>query len=334
MTEPDLIVREQYVATADGWSLRLRRSLSPQHFDDRTEPLLIIPGYGMNSFIFGYHPRGTSMERCLAEAGYEVWALDLRGQGHSRPERSRAGKVSLRNYAAIDLPAAIERVLSSTKTQARKIVLVGCSLGGTLVYGYLALHRNHRVSRVITMGAPLRWVEIHPALRLAFGSPTLVGAIRLSRTRTLVRGALPLLLRVPKLLSLYMNTKTIDMRHIGELTETVEDPDPAINRDIAIWVGKRDLEIEGVDVTKAMGTIDLPLLVVLSNRDGIVPERTALSVVDQWGGRDVEVLRVGDDQNWYAHANLFVADDAPARVFAPIVRWLRRQGPATVRSAG
>ncbi|MBW2455048.1 MAG: alpha/beta fold hydrolase [Deltaproteobacteria bacterium] len=333
MTQPDLIVREQYVATADGWSLRLRRTLSPKHFDERTEPLLIIPGYGMNSFIFSYHPRGTSMERCLAEGGYEVWALDLRGQGQSRPERSRAGKASLRNYAAIDLPAGIERVLSSTKTRARQVVLIGCSLGGTLVYGYLALHRNHRVSRLITMGAPLRWVEIHPALRLAFGSPMLVGAVRLSRTRTLVRGALPLLLRVPKLLSLYMNTATIDLRHISELTETVEDPDPAINRDIAVWVGNRDLEIEGVNVTKAMANVELPLLVVLSNRDGIVPEQTALSVVDQWGGRDVEVLKVGDEQDWYAHANLFVADDAPARVFDPILRWLRRQAPVAQATA-
>jgi hypothetical protein len=63
---------------------------------------------------------------------------------------------------------------------------------------------------------------------------------------------------------------------------------------------------------------------VLSNRDGIVPEATALSVTDFWGSGDIEVLRVGDEHDWYAHANLFVGNEAPRRVFDPMIRWLRR----------
>ena len=80
----DLEVREQYAPTSDGWSLHLRRTRLPGCFDPATKPLLIVPGYGMNSFIFSYHPRNTSMERCLAEAGFEVWSVNLRGQGPSR----------------------------------------------------------------------------------------------------------------------------------------------------------------------------------------------------------------------------------------------------------
>src|SRR5690606_30555251 len=112
-------------------------TVSPRHFEPSTKPLLIVPGYGMNSFIFSFHPRGTSMERCLAEGGFEVWAVDLRGQGHSRPRHARHGLTSLRNYAAVDLPAAVERVVASTKTTADRLVLIGCSLGGTIAYGHL-----------------------------------------------------------------------------------------------------------------------------------------------------------------------------------------------------
>lgn len=57
MSRLDLAVREQYVATADGWNLHLKRTISPLHFDPTTRPLLIVPGYGMNSFIFGYQHR-------------------------------------------------------------------------------------------------------------------------------------------------------------------------------------------------------------------------------------------------------------------------------------
>jgi pimeloyl-ACP methyl ester carboxylesterase len=320
----DLQVREQYVTTADGWSLRMRRTVSPHHFDPDTKPLLIVPGYGMNSFIFSYHPRGTSMERCLAEGGYEVWALDLRGQGYSRREKTRAGSTSLANYATVDLPAAIDRVIGATRTRAQSLTLVGCSLGGSIAYAYLAQTKRSRVSDIITMGAPLVWNEVHPVLRVAFASPSVAGAFRLSGTRALVRNAFPLLERMPGLLGIYMNSETIDTSCMVDMVETVEDPDPAINRDIAVWIKNQDLKMNGVNVTDAMRRQTLPLLVVVSNRDGIVPEKTAVAAASVWGGRDVEILRVGDERNWYAHANLFIADDAPRLVFEPIIRWLRR----------
>lgn len=327
-------IREQYATTPDGWSLHLRRAWSPRFFDPDTKPLLIVPGYGMNSFIFSFHPRGTSMERCLAEGGFEVWSVDLRGQGRSVPQRRSRwrgadGPASLRNYAAIDMPAAIDRVVAGTKTRADRLVLIGCSLGGSIAYGHLALCKDHRVAELITMGAPLRWAEIHPALRVAFSSPRLARALRIQNTRELLRGALPVLLRVPSLLSLYMNSASIDTSRMQEMTETVEDPDPAVNQDIARWIGARDLELDGINVTDEMRRQKIPLLVVLPNRDGIVPERTALTIVDAWGGNDVEILKVGDDANWYAHANLFISDDAPDKVFAPIMQWLRR--PREVR---
>jgi pimeloyl-ACP methyl ester carboxylesterase len=324
MSKIGLEVREQYVSTADGWSLRMRRTWSPHHLDSRTKPLLIVPGYGMNSFIFSYHPRGTSMERCLAEAGFEVWAMDLRGQGPSKPEHAAHGAPSLVNYATVDVPTAIDHVLSRTKTSASQVTLVGCSLGGSIAYTYLALRSDPRVAALIAMGAPLRWAEIHPAVRLAFSSPALVGAVRITNTRMIMRRFVPLLLRAPVLLSFYMNTKTIDMNCIHELTQTVEDPHPAINRDIAVWLRRGDLELEGVNVTVALRQQRVPLMLVLSNKDGIVPERTAMTAATAWGGDDIEVLRVGDDDNWYAHANLFVANDAPSLVFEPMIRWLRR----------
>ena len=324
MSAIDLVVREQYVSTPDGWSLRLRRTLSPHHFDPRTKPLLIVPGYGMNSFIFSYHPRGTSMERCLAEGGFEVWAMDLRGQGESKPTFARPGDCTLFNYAALDVPTAVERVLTTTETRSRTLTMVGCSLGGSIAYGYLALNKKNRISELITMGAPLRWAEVHPMLRVAFASPALIGSIRLTGTRALVQNAFPLLVRVPQLLSLYMNHATIDIHRMQEMTQTVEDPSPRVNRDIARWIRKGDLLLDGVNVTRALRGVEVPLLVVLSNRDGIVPRRTTESVLDAWGGDDVEVLVAGDDENWYAHANLFVSNDCPDLVFSPIIRWLRR----------
>jgi pimeloyl-ACP methyl ester carboxylesterase len=248
----------------------------------------------------------------------------------------RPGPASLRNYATIDVPAAVERVLATTDTDARQLILVGCSLGGSISYGYLAATPAPRVAGMIAMGAPLRWTHIHPLLRAAFFSPLLARLVRITRTREMLKNAFPVVSRVRSLISLYMNPDTIDVSQLDAMTATVEDPDPRVNRDIAVWMRTGDMsfplraalgareEATAVNVTEAMRQVKLPLLLVVPNKDGIVPEATAMSAASVWGGSDVEVLRVGDDTNWYAHANLFVADDAPRLVFEPMIRWLEK----------
>ena len=321
MTLSDITISEHYAPNGDGWLLHLRRTVSPSRLREGSRPVVIVPGYGMNSFIFGFHPRGTSMERWLAEAGLEVWSANLRRQGDSRPQGSRPTPPSLRAYAETDVPAVVDAVLASSTTGADRVDLIGCSLGGSIVYAHLALVPDHRVAAVVAIGAPLRWTEVHPILRVAFSSPGLVGRIPLAGTRRLARAALPLLARAPFILSIYMNTEQVDLTYAKELTRTVDDPHPRVNRDIAMWIKARDMVLGGVNVTEALAGVDIPLLVVAANRDGIVPLPTTLSVVDAWGG-DAEVLNVGDDDVWYAHADLFVGDKAPEHVFTPIAKWL------------
>ncbi|MSP59426.1 MAG: alpha/beta fold hydrolase [Myxococcales bacterium] len=322
MSVADLTVDRHHAATPDGWQLELKRTIAPAHHLPGSRPVVIIPGYGMNSFIFGFHPRGTSMERCLAEAGFEVWSANLRRQGGSRAAIQGAPGPSLRAYAETDLPAIVEAVLAASQRGAGEVDLIGASLGGSIAYAYLALDRAPRVHSLIAIGSPLRWTEVHPVLKLAFSSPRLAGALSFGGTRALARRGLGLLSRAPRLLSIYMNAGHVDLSAAATMVETVEDPIPRVNKDIAHWIKARDMVLGGVNVTEALRRVRLPLLVVVSNRDGIVPESANLSVQAAWGGQDIEILRVGDDDDWYAHADLFIGHDAPADVFAPIAAWL------------
>lgn len=323
-TSRDLEVEQHTARTPDGWLLELRVARAPAHFAGGL-PLVIVPGYGMNSFIFSFHPKGTSMERSLCEAGFEVWSLNLRRQGGSRKVRSDAGEASLRAYAETDLCAALDAVLEHTATRADKVQLIGASLGGSLAYAHLALVPEHRVAGVVAIGAPLRWEALHPALALAFRSPRLVGMLRFSGTRRLARTVLPLAARIPHALDIYMNASHVDLSRAREMTQTVEDPIPRVNRDIAKWIGERDMILAGTNITEALRGCTLPLLCVLSNRDGIVPTPAALSAAEIWADPAVQVLRIGDDDNWFSHADLFVADEAPGLVFSPIASWLALQ---------
>ena len=323
--DPSTVTVDRHgVETPDGWRLDLKRTIATGRRLASRRPVLIIPGYGMNAFIFGFHPRGTSMERCLAEAGFEVWTANLRAQGPSRRLDAHAPGPSLRAYAEKDVTALAHAVVARTQTGARSVDLIGASLGGSIAYAHLALVRDSPVHALIAIGAPLRWTEIHPVLQTLFGSPWIAGQLVVRGVRPLMRAGAPLLRWYPQLLSIYMNAAHVDLAAIDQMVNTVEDPHPRVNRDIAKWMLARDLVLRRRNVTEALRerTRDRPLLVVVSNRDGIVPESANLSVLDAWAGSDVDVLRVGDDRDWYAHADLFIGNDAPRALFEPMAAWL------------
>jgi polyhydroxyalkanoate synthase len=318
--------RERFwVQTEDGWRLELLR------FADKSnpsyKPVLFVPGYGMNSFILAYHPNGHSMVSYLVERGFEVWTANLRGQGESKGPRPTSRRIGFRDLSLVDVPAVLNAVLKHTEADAQGVNAIGCSLGASLLYAYLAhFPQENSLNSLIAIGGPLRWVKVHPLLQVAFRSPELAGIIPFAGTRALARAALPIVKNAPSLLSLYMNARRIDLSRSSELVKTVEDPIPHLNKQIALWIRERDLIVDRLNVTRSMSAVtDLPLLCVLANQDGVVPPEVALSILDHIGSRDTEVLVAGDHRDWYAHADLFIARDAQQQVFEPMADWLEKR---------
>lgn len=316
------------VPNHDGWNLSLHQTWDEERLVRARRPVLIVPGYGMNSFIFSYHPHGLSLEGFLAEAGFEVWRADLRAQGGS-VSVGGGDDYRIEDLAVTDLGAAIDAVLTHTRTEGVRVDILGCSLGGTFMFAHAALEPRHRMGSMVAMGSPVRWVRIHPLLRAAFASPTLVGAIRVKGTRRFAERALPhLVRRVPWLLSVYLNPEITDTYAAGEMVRTVEDPNRHINRQIAVWIRDRDLVLRGVNVSEALPRITNPLLCVLANGDGIVPRETAEFPYHRSGATSKRLLEVGTEEVSLAHADMFVSREAHARVFVPVAAWLEQQGRA------
>lgn len=316
--------RVRAVDNRDGWRLEVRHYYLPDRLRTDAEPILFVPGYGMNTFVLDYHPSDASMVQFLVEAGYEVFTANLRGQGKSRRMRGK-GKVAFgfREIARLDIPAVIGHVLDASVGEHDSVTGIGCSLGATYLFGYLALHRDrHQLARVVTVGGPLRWVDPHPLMRIAFSSERLAASLPIKGTRFLARKFLPIVRNVPPLLNIYMNARDIDLRDAEILANTVDDPVPSLNAEIARWVRQRDLTIGRVNVTDAMGDVDIPLLCIAANRDGIVPPSTALSAAEHWGGSDITRHIAGDATRWFAHADLFINRRARQQVFEPLVAWL------------
>ncbi len=316
--------KTHYIPNGAGWLIELKQCF-PKKNRASYRPLLIVPGYGMNSFIFGYHPSGLSMEEYLTDHGFETWSLNLRNQGGARCEGG-SRRYSLKDLACTDLAVAIDFVLGHPGTRHKKVDLIGCSLGGTLAYLHVALNKKHRVGTIAAMGAPLSWEQSHVLVRWLFYFPKLLGWIPVFHTRWLVRAVLPLLLQFPKLLEIYLHPDLINKRAIGRLTETVENPNRFLNEEIARWIKQKDLVVDGKNLTAELRNVTCNLICILANSDGVVPMPTALSAYQNIGTPDrrKEILVVGTEDLRFAHADLFVSDFSQQMVFAPLVSHLRK----------
>jgi pimeloyl-ACP methyl ester carboxylesterase len=284
--------------------------------------VILIPGYQMNSFIFGFHPRGVSLEAYLASRGLEVWSVDLRGMGRS----TRAGgddRFGLAELAIEDLSAAIAYVRAHAARRDDEVDLLGCSLGTALAFAHVACVREPKVHTIVSMGGVVTWVHVHRAMRAASHAPWLVGRFRMANTRDLAERVLPPLVRwAPWALSVYLNAKSTNTAQYTQMVQTIEDPNPTMNREIAEWVARGDLVIRGVNVSRALPRLANPYMCVVGNQDGVVPPKTSRATFDAIGSDDKKLLCVGDVRTPIAHADLFLADIAPERIFRPVAEFL------------
>ncbi len=306
-----------FVPNGYGQELALKRVAG----EGRGRPVLLVPGYGMNAFVFGFHPQGPSLEESLAARGLDVWSVELRGQGKSKGATKRFGLAEL---ALEDLPVAVDFVRKHTG--ADQVDLIGCSLGTALSFIYLAHRPDAPVHSVVSYGGLVTWVDVHPLLRVAFASPWLASKVEMRRTRDLARIALPGVAKVaPQLLSFYINARSTDLSRSDEMVQTVEDPNPKVNLQIARWIEQRSLIVRGVDVSAKLRGMKHPLLCVVAKDDGVVPERTARAVYEHIASPDKELLVVGGGPRPIAHADLFLSEGAQEKIFTPVATFLLKR---------
>jgi len=320
-SKPPLLTVDRFlVDNRAGWRLSVTRHAARDVPTSR--PAIVIPGYGMNSFIFGFHPKGPSMVDVLAARGLEVWTVDLRGQGRTIRARG-TNRYGIADLAIDDIGATIAHVRANTATTADKVDLVGCSLGTALAFAHVACVPAAPVHALVAMAGLVTWKETHPLVKVAFGSPRLAGIMRTRNTRRFARLALPLVAKIaPSLISVYLNKRSTDLSQAARLVQAVEDPHPVINREIAQWMKRGDLVVRGVNVSECLPSLKHPFFCVVGNDDGIVLPSTSRHTYDVMGSDRKEILFVGDGDMPIGHADLFLCTGAQERVFAPVADFL------------
>jgi pimeloyl-ACP methyl ester carboxylesterase len=318
-----------YARTDDGALLALYRYV-PANPDPAKFPAILAHGFTETRFAFDLP--GRSLPRYLADQGREAWVVELRGQGDSRRAIGRPlpWQFDFDDHARRDVPAAIDAVIA--KSGAPKVHWIGHSMGGMVLYAYLAwAGGDARIARGVTLGSPGTFTAFRDPLAW------LVHADRLLRHRKVLATGfyttfwLPLVALGLLRLRFLGNPENLRGRtYTTYLAHAIADVGMGVAAQFAHFIrtGTFTARVDGFDYQANFSRITTPLLMIAGGGDTLVRTFRVKATHDAVASPEKEYLRVGKRDGFaldYGHGDLTIGDRAPEEVWPRIAAWLAKE---------
>ena len=292
----------------------------------RPRPVLLLHGLLVNSRFLDF-AADASLAEHLAEAGFDVWNLSLRGAGRSlNPSGWGDRPWTLDDMASEDLPAAIAYVRE--EAGSAEVLAVGYELGALLAFAHAGKAPEHAVAGIVSIAAPMsfdasaqEWLDVlltldrHPTLRNAVFNWNGPGLNRL-------------LFLVPGFEDTFYNPRNMAPEVKEELLNSVLTP---VNRGVldhlAVMVEKEEfVSADGATSYRAaLSDIRIPVLVMGGAADPIAPPEALRTLHSELASEDRELTIVepdSDEDESYGHFDLILGRNARTEVFPVIRKWL------------
>lgn len=316
-----------FATTGDGWRIALSRyrPAGPA----RRHPILLCHGLAANRYTFDLDPH-RSVARHLAERGYDVWCLELRGHGlSSRPRLfgDRRYGWCFDDFLLQDLPAAIGHVLGCSA--ASGLHWIGLSMGGILLYAHLARGGSADVRSGVAVGSSLDYSGSNSEFHRLLPLRGLASKIPAVPTAPFMLRLAPLAGRFPnplerfdywpanlegrlarRLFATVMESMSAPL--LGQLA-TAFDPGGLRSKDGSIRY------IEG------LGSATAPILALAGDEDRQCPPDAARVTLDALGSADKKLLVFGPAHGHcehYGHFDLLIGRRAQEETWPAIDAWL------------
>ena len=293
-------------------------------------PVILCHGLFVNSLLFNLGEE-SGLAAFLAEEGFDVWNLSLRGTGRSlHPLKGTPKNWNLDDMIEKDVPAVIRYV--QKESRSRKVIWLGYEMGRLLAYGYLEKKREPRPAALVTIGAPLTFS--HPAqepmkrlLRLE-ESPTWKKLFLYFNGPFLGRLLIPL---TPKIEELFYNRDNIQ-DEIKEklLEEALAEINPGILDHLLAMIRRGEFVSAKGDFSyrKNLSDVQIPILLIGGEGDKLAPPEAMRTVYRAVSSTD-RTLRIfgprSKDSLAYGHIDLILGTKAKEEVFPVIGRWIKQR---------
>ena len=302
--------------TRDGWRLALgrRRPRGPA----RRPPVLLCHGLSANRWMLDPGVDGRSLSAFLAGAGFDCFALDLRGHGGSRSGPPGARPWTFDTYLAEDVPAALDSVRAATGQE--RVLWVGHSLGALLGMAACQAHAA-RIAGLVAIAGPVLMPPFVGASHLLLPARGRFNRLLAAMAAPLA-GALPL--PVAEGIVARDNIERPVYRRL--LANGIEDVAPGVFAQLRGWVRQDAFRSEdgSMDYRAGLAACRQPALFVGAALDRLAPPASARAGLARWGGPGEFFLaaREAGLSADYSHTDLLLGRRAPEEVFPRVRDWL------------
>lgn len=289
-------------------------------------PVLLVHGFAQNRY--SWHTSRRSMSAWLADRGFDVWNLELRGHGRSR-DAGKSGAERFQDYVS-DI-ALVSRAMPGPA------FWVGHSLGGAVLYAAATRALGPEAAGV----APRGVVGIAALYRFGQANPVIGALARAThamrdlpimgrfQVRTQMAGHL-----IARLYGLSDVTGyavplsgwwpgSIEPELLEErLREGFDWTSVTVWQEMSRWAAEGRFEYD-----EAWARTNVPLLVMLGDRDHLLPPDDGRVAYDRSGSAD-RTLHLFDDWNHevhWGHLDLILGRYARKHVWPTLERWLKER---------
>jgi len=338
--------------TRDGWSLSLFH-YSPRG-TRRKYPVILCPGLHCNNFFF-HIGRPIGFARYLAENGYDVWSLSLRGTGYS----TKPGIYTIREGVRVlmggtqllvpqptfnplqsdwhiddfiknDVPAAIKYV--KKKTGAEKVNWVGHSLGGIVALCAMTTGDvQDDINSMVGMGTSLSLPLPPNAVAMGVIKNRLILALANSLLSTTapatVGGVLGGHVESPLEWLFYNRSNMEDTVFVETLYRVTEDvPNGVLDQYIKFMKSGTLKSANGkIDYFELSKGVEVPCLLLAGKLDNAAPPEAVRDLYHRISSQDKKMVIVGKANAAsaeYGHMDLVLGRNAVTEVYPLVLEWL------------
>ena len=304
----------------------VRKRLVDEHETRGT--VILIHGFGQNRYT--WHSSRRSFANYLARVGWDVFNVDLRGQGRSGRFGAPRPRV-MYEYIEEDVPAFIREAIALSGHD--RVFLVGHSMGGLISYAVGSTSMRQHVRGIVTIGSPYRFGQGSALLMLLRDAAGAIGWTGLFDSNP----ALPVRFvgkHLQKRAALWDNRILplpirgwvpggVEKEVLDEyLSKTFEHTSLAVALDI-FKAGSRQgwKSLDGmIDYSMAFEMLDRPLLVIAGTEDQLAPPESV---------RPAFVGSKSSDKTYRAwplgHLDLVMGREATRTVWPMVKEWIARR---------
>ena len=327
---------DEYVKTDRHWAVtETRFELTAKRFRlsrnvRYPRPVILIHGLLVDSRFLDFGR--ASLAEYLAEAGFDVWNLSLRGTGRSLNPLGWGKKPwTLDDILRDDLPAVIEYVKKTTGSS--EVFVVGYELGGALALAHAGKVGDHGVAGIVGIAAPMSfdsreqdWLDI--LLKLD-RQPILRNALLYWNSSGMSR----LVFLVPGFEDSLYNPGNVTPPVRKALQETLLiSVNPGVLDQLVTTVDKDEfVSADGASSYRdGLSNIRIPVLLIGGAADPIAPPEALRKVYSELASKDRDLMIFWSDPDEdirYGHLDLILGKNARNEVFPLIRRWLESREP-------